>query len=87
MCACCLKRSEEGIGFRGIGVTDNCGLPYRFWEPNSAPLKEQQMLLNTVPSLLNFFRDKVLLEWEERVVEARNVLFLDTCIYEGTKKN
>lgn len=59
MCACCLKRSEGGIGFRGTGVTDSCGLPYRFWEPNSTPLQEQQMLLNTVPSLLNFITDKV----------------------------
>lgn len=38
---------EEGTE---TGVIDG-SLPRMFWEPNTSPLKEQQMLLTTEPSL------------------------------------
>lgn len=33
------------------GVTDGCKMPYRCWESNPSPLKEQSALLTTVPFL------------------------------------
>lgn len=35
-----LRRSEEGIAHYGIGVTDDCGSPYRCLELDPGPLQE-----------------------------------------------
>lgn len=51
MCAWYLWRSEEGIGFFRIVVTDGCKRPCGLWEPNLGTLKEQQVILTTEPSL------------------------------------
>lgn len=48
MCTLCMsgpRRSEEGIGFLGMGVTDGCELPHGCRERNLCPLYEQQVLL------------------------------------------
>lgn len=54
-CAChvcrCLWSLEEGVGYSGTGVTVNCQLLYRCWEPNLVLLWEQQVLLITKLSL------------------------------------
>jgi hypothetical protein len=42
--------AREGIESLGVGVTDGFEPSYGFWEPNSGPLEEQQMLLTTKPS-------------------------------------
>lgn len=36
---CCSQKAEEKVRFFRAGVTDNCGLPYAFREPNSDPVK------------------------------------------------
>ena len=39
--AWCPRKSEEGIGFPGTGVTDGCRLPHRYRKSNPDHLKEQ----------------------------------------------
>lgn len=51
LCARCLWRPEEGLGFSGTAVTDGCKPPCGCWELNSGSLEEQLMLLATEPSL------------------------------------
>lgn len=41
----CPKRPEEGVRSPGTGVTDCCESPYGYWETNTGPLQEQQVLL------------------------------------------
>lgn len=58
----CLWRAVEGIRFPGTGVRDRCELLYRFWDPNTDPTQEQQVLLTTEPSLrpvLSFLTTKI----------------------------
>lgn len=46
----CSWRSEQGIGFPGTAVIDDCEAPCGRWELNLGLLQEQ-MLLTTEPSL------------------------------------
>lgn len=49
-CTMCIQMSEKGrrrCQCPGTGVIGSSG----FWEPNSGPVQEQQMLLRTEPSL------------------------------------
>ena len=48
-----MQRSEtrRGIGSPGTRVTDGGEPPCGCWEPNPGPLRGQQVLLNTEPSL------------------------------------
>lgn len=43
-------RPEEVIGSPETGVMDGFKLSCECWEPNSAPLQEQQLLTTTEPS-------------------------------------
>lgn len=45
------SRPEESFGCPVISLTEDCELPFGFWELNSGSLKEQQMLLTTKLSL------------------------------------
>lgn len=45
------QRSEEGIASPGIGVINSCELIYGFWNSNSSPLQEQEVVLTTEQSL------------------------------------
>ena len=47
----CFQRSEEGVQFPVIIVTDNCGLPHGSWYLILGPLEEQPVLLTSEPSL------------------------------------
>ena len=50
-----IQSPEEGVGFPGTGVTDGCELLCRCGESNVTPLKEQQVLLTTEPSLYSLW--------------------------------
>lgn len=41
----------EGVRLPGTGASDSCELPCGCWKPNSGPLKDQQALPTTEPSL------------------------------------
>ena len=43
----CLRRSQEGVGSPGTGVTDDYEPPCGYWEPKLGSLHEQQVLLTT----------------------------------------
>ena len=45
-----LGRSKEGVRSPPSEVVSSCELPGGCWEPNLAPLEEQQMFLTTEPS-------------------------------------
>lgn len=45
-----LWRSEEGSGFPGSGIKDDCEWPCGRWEWNMGPLKEDQGSLSAEPS-------------------------------------
>ena len=48
-CLCvCLYEEVRSLE---TGVTDNCELPYGYWELNPGPLEKQPVLLTTEPSL------------------------------------
>lgn len=51
MPAWCEWRTEEGLAANGTGVTDGCLASRVLWALNPSLLKEQQVLLNTDPSL------------------------------------
>lgn len=52
MSAWCPKRPEEGIGFPGTGVKDDCEPPFGCWTLNPSFLPEQVFF--TVPQNLFF---------------------------------
>lgn len=47
---------RRGIGAPGISVRDSCELPCGWWELNSDPLEEQQVLLTNCVSLASSYR-------------------------------
>lgn len=49
--ALCQWSPEEGIGFPGSGVQDDCDLPCGCWESNMCSLKEQLVIFTTKQSL------------------------------------
>lgn len=51
MCTMYTQKSEEGIGFPGIGVKDARERPCGCWESNTSPLQEQPMFLTSEPTL------------------------------------
>lgn len=59
-CVQCPQRPVEGVGSPGLGISDSCESLYSFWELNSNPLTEKQMLLTSEPSLqlLNTYFNK-----------------------------
>lgn len=42
--------TRKGVGSPGIGVTDSCELPYRFWELNLGSMEEQVSVLSYLSS-------------------------------------
>lgn len=54
MCAWCLQRSENGIGYPGTVVTDDCDdceQPCRYWKASLGLLKKQPVFLIIESSL------------------------------------
>lgn len=51
----CLWRSDKNVGSSENRIRDDCKAPCGLWEKNAGPLKEQQVLLTTNPSLQTLF--------------------------------
>lgn len=51
LCAWCLRRPEEGIGFPGTGVTNGCKLLCGCWDSTLDALEKRPELLPAEPFL------------------------------------
>lgn len=47
----CQESLEDSVRSPGTRVTNGCEMPCRCWEPNPGSLQDQQVLLNSEPSL------------------------------------
>jgi hypothetical protein len=81
MYAWCLQRSEEGIMAPRTGVTDNFELPWRYWELDLGPLKEQQALLPTEPSLQSIYVYTHTHTLKHTYIHTRMHAYIHTCMH------